>query len=726
MGTIPLKGMMEAFIAPDIRGGKKMPYQIRKAGNKFTVVKADDGKVMGTHPSRTKARAQLRALYANEANKSGATKQAMTRDEVMALIQDLHDIAMELGATCGAMAEEDTPEEEGTETPEEESAEVAEGEGDQGTPEVGTEEYASGTAGAEQARASRDEMNAQYQEQQARVNEAEPGTEPRPGYSRNPRGGKSASLQDKTDSIRQAWVKKFDTSSPLKPESSPGWIQDVLDDGVVVSQSDGLYLYPYVISPDGSIVFGTPAKVKREYLPAKGLTINLATMRLLCPDCATEMERKGFKSIKWSALKAGNVSNMAEHMKKKLGGDPNFFTKCMEADETAKANDREALCARLHKEVTGIWPAQHEGKSVAFKHPGHDDQSVHDPTKGKGGGGDDMGLSKVGEIPRGGNNLKWKAEDTITGDLTITTPDDFDIGKLTSGHAAEYIRTNASDLIPGIGSGEDLDEIKITGLERGKGFVRVKVDITPSEEAGADWASESASTTRRESQWKGGVSVNYIKSLHVSQPEQFFRDVVAVKSVGKDTVRGYLALWGDPDTVDIESEFFTGAKSPIGATDFWDKTLSLPRPLTWSHAQDKATKQIAQVGALVELGDDDIGRWYVAQLDLSHRYRKAIDKLISQRAIGTSSDSAPQYVIRQPVSKGATWLKQWPLFAAALTTTPCEPRQIGSVDYFKSLGIDLGELALGTEAAQLEARRAEIEKRVQSLKQKERLLKLYV
>jgi hypothetical protein len=136
---------------------------------------------------------------------------------------------------------------------------------------------------------------------------------------------------------------------------------------------------------------------------------------------------------------------------------------------------------------------------------------------------------------------------------------------------------------------------------------------------------------------------------------------------------------------------------------------------------------MAQVGTIVEYGDDDIGRWYTAQLDLAHRYRKAIDKLVSQRAAGTSSDSAPQYVIRQPVGKGAVWLKQWPLFAAALTMTPCEPRQIGSVDYFKSLGIDLGELALGTEAAQQEqARRAELEKRVQSLVKRERELRYYV
>lgn len=480
-----------------------MPYKIKKAGNKFQVVKAEGGKVMGTHPSRTKARAQLRALYANEAGKSGAMKQAMSRDEVMALLQELHDITMELGATCGAMAGEGEPEEEFAETPEEEATEPVEGEGEQGSPEVGTEEYAAGTSAPEQARTSREEMNAQYQEQQARVNESEPGTEPRPGFSRNQKVGKSVSLDDESQKIRSAWMAQF---NPTGSSNIVGWIENVLDDGVAVSGPNGLLLYPYTINPDGSVVFDTPKKVKREFSPANGsksvdMTINLETM----------------------------------------------------------------------------------------------------------------------------------------------------------------------------------------------------------------------------------LSVNYIKSLHIPQAEQLFRDVIAVKSIGQDTVKGYLALWGDPDTVDVESEFFTGTKSSIGATDFWDKALALPRPLTWDHAQDGATKQIAQVGALVELGDDDIGRWYVAQLDRSHRYRKAIDRLVSQRAIGTSSDSAPQYVIRQPVSKGATWLKQWPLFAAALTTTPCEPRQIGSVDYFKSLGIDLGELAGGTEAAQNEqARRAELEKRVQSLQRKERLLKLYV
>ena len=42
-----------------------MPYAIRQKGSKFYVVQSDSGKVVGTHPSKKKAQAQVAALYAN-------------------------------------------------------------------------------------------------------------------------------------------------------------------------------------------------------------------------------------------------------------------------------------------------------------------------------------------------------------------------------------------------------------------------------------------------------------------------------------------------------------------------------------------------------------------------------------------------------------------------------------------------------------------------------------
>lgn len=43
-----------------------MPYAIKKSGNNWLVVKAGDGKVMGTHDSKKKAANQIKAIYANE------------------------------------------------------------------------------------------------------------------------------------------------------------------------------------------------------------------------------------------------------------------------------------------------------------------------------------------------------------------------------------------------------------------------------------------------------------------------------------------------------------------------------------------------------------------------------------------------------------------------------------------------------------------------------------
>lgn len=48
-----------------------MPYAVRKKGTKYQVVKKDDGKVLGTHPSKTSAQRQIRAIYANEGKKRG-------------------------------------------------------------------------------------------------------------------------------------------------------------------------------------------------------------------------------------------------------------------------------------------------------------------------------------------------------------------------------------------------------------------------------------------------------------------------------------------------------------------------------------------------------------------------------------------------------------------------------------------------------------------------------
>lgn len=175
------------------------------------------------------------------------------------------------------------------------------------------------------------------------------------------------------------------------------------------------------------------------------------------------------------------------------------------------------------------------------------------------------------------------------------------------------------------------------------------------------------------------LNLSYAKSINLDLPD------MAVKYVALDQVRGYTFLWGNPSLTDVEFEYFTKD------SNFWDESLGkAARPLTWDHAQDETMKASPIIGTITDFGDDELGRWYVAKLDRSHKYRKAIDALIEQGKLGTSSDSAPQYVQRVKTGK-STWLKEWPWFASALTDTPAEPRMIDSLEFYKSLGITLPE-----------------------------------
>lgn len=178
------------------------------------------------------------------------------------------------------------------------------------------------------------------------------------------------------------------------------------------------------------------------------------------------------------------------------------------------------------------------------------------------------------------------------------------------------------------------------------------------------------------------LNLSYVKSLNLDRPES-----MAVKYISRNEIKGYTFLWGSPELTDVEVEYFTPD------SNFWDESLGKSiRPLTWDHAQDKDFKANPVIGNITDFGDDDLGRWYVAKLDTSHKYKEAIHKLIKDGALGTSSDSAPQYVVREKTGK-SVWLKEWPWFASALTNTPAEPRMIDSLEFLKSLGVVLPDVS---------------------------------
>ena len=81
---------------------------------------------------------------------------------------------------------------------------------------------------------------------------------------------KSVNLQDELDHIRDAWNKRFSSSDsagtiPL----STGYVEEVLDDQVIVEKGRDLFSYAYTKAADGSITFGEPVLVKIQYVPVQ-------------------------------------------------------------------------------------------------------------------------------------------------------------------------------------------------------------------------------------------------------------------------------------------------------------------------------------------------------------------------------------------------------------------------------------------------------------------------
>ena len=69
--------------------------------------------------------------------------------------------------------------------------------------------------------------------------------------------------------------------------------------------------------------------------------------------------------------KRGNMAGLAKHLSHKIGGDPDFFTKCMGTEEVSGYGDdaKKAICAKAHKLAIGRWPSQDpDRKSSSKKH----------------------------------------------------------------------------------------------------------------------------------------------------------------------------------------------------------------------------------------------------------------------------------------------------------------------------------------------------------------------
>ncbi|MEM9954540.1 MAG: phage major capsid protein [Chloroflexota bacterium] len=156
----------------------------------------------------------------------------------------------------------------------------------------------------------------------------------------------------------------------------------------------------------------------------------------------------------------------------------------------------------------------------------------------------------------------------------------------------------------------------------------------------------------------------------------------AVKTLNaqEGRVGGYLVVWGDTKTRDLQGEFFTPQ------TDFALDWFEV-RPMLYQHGLDGEFKA-AVIGRIDSLTADEIGIWAEAQLDTHKRYVRAVQRLIDRGILHWSSGSVGHLV--EVTEDGQ--IKRWPLIEGSLTPTPAEPRRTDVAHIktaYDSLGVEL-------------------------------------
>jgi hypothetical protein len=148
----------------------------------------------------------------------------------------------------------------------------------------------------------------------------------------------------------------------------------------------------------------------------------------------------------------------------------------------------------------------------------------------------------------------------------------------------------------------------------------------------------------------------------------------AVKFVGKDTIEGLAIPFGGTFAgKDLHGETFD-VKTDLCIDWFGESG----RPLLYDHGLDGSMKA-SVVGRQIEFETRAEGVWAQSQLDMSAKYRKAVDKLIEAQALGYSSGAMPHLATKN--SKGV--ITRWPWVELSLTPMPAEPSTLG-VHYTKS------------------------------------------
>jgi hypothetical protein len=148
---------------------------------------------------------------------------------------------------------------------------------------------------------------------------------------------------------------------------------------------------------------------------------------------------------------------------------------------------------------------------------------------------------------------------------------------------------------------------------------------------------------------------------------------MALKWAGPDTIEGLAIPFGGPEDRDTDGEYFT--KDTDLCIEWFGKS---GRPILYDHGTDKSVGP-AVIGRQTEYEIRDEGVWAQAQLNRNARYRKAIDSLIEQGALGYSSGAMAHLVTKN----ASGLLTRWPWVELSPTPIPSHPGTLG-IHYVKS------------------------------------------
>lgn len=170
---------------------------------------------------------------------------------------------------------------------------------------------------------------------------------------------------------------------------------------------------------------------------------------------------------------------------------------------------------------------------------------------------------------------------------------------------------------------------------------------------------------------------NYVK--YVGEDDQFYR------------LKVLLIAYGSSNHRDLGGDYFTSE------TDFGDKYVKTLKAYYDHDATDNPymPEDARLIGRATFVEEDNLGRWYLFELDKANRYNEYILKLAQKGYLGASTQAYPASVVRHEDG----FISRWHESEATLTVMPMNPDTRGKIYAYKYLS-DL----LTTSKKQLKAR----------------------